>query len=281
MRAKKVRAAPVAAPRPALIFLHIPKAAGSTLTLVLSRQYPAEATFLTGGPRRPGLEQLEALPMHERARFDCLAGHMRFGVHRLLPGPSRYITMVRDPVARVVSAYYYIRGFPEHPMHERIMRDWPSLEQYACLGPSDEQVRILSGDPGGPATRAMLEQARRNIEEHFVAVGLTERFEEFMVLSTRLLGWRDVYYAPRNVTPVRPRHDTLPPSVIATIEEHNRLDRELYRFATQAFERALREQGIGRIEVLRFKIRNRLHRVMTAAAQRASVMGSRGGGALS
>lgn len=281
MRAERVRAAPVAAARPALIFLHIPKAAGSTLTLVLSRQYPPEATFLTGGPRRPGLEQLEALPMTERARFDCLAGHMRFGVHRLLPGPSRYITMVRDPVARVVSAYYYIRGFPEHPVHERIVRDGLSLEQYACLGASDEQVRILSGDPGGPATRVMLEQARRNIEEHFVAVGLTERFEEFMLLMRRLLGWRRVYFRPRNVTPVRPHHDTLPPSVIATIEEHNRLDRELYRFATQAFERALHEQGIGRMEVLRFKICNRLHRVMTGAAQRARLVGWRDGRARS
>jgi hypothetical protein len=254
--------------RPVLIFLHIPKTAGSTLTLILSRQYPAGVTFFTGGPKRPRPEQLEALSMGERERFDCLAGHLRFGVHRLLPRPARYITMVRDPVERLISAYYYIRGLPEHPMHERVLREGLSLEQYVRLAPSDEQVRILSGTAGAATTRETLEQARRNIEEHFVAVGLTERFDEFALLLTRVLGWRHVYVRPDNVTPDRPRQHDLAPSAIASIEDRNRLDRELYGFATQVFERSLREHGIGDMELLRFRLFNRLHGV-AAAARRA------------
>ncbi|HEX9819376.1 MAG TPA: sulfotransferase family 2 domain-containing protein [Methylomirabilota bacterium] len=263
---------------PVLIFLHIPKTAGSTLTDILRRQYSPEATFLTGGPRRPGLEQFEALPLHQRERFACLAGHMMFGVHRLLPRPARYLTILRDPVDRVMSLYYYIRGLPEHPMHERVLRDRITLEDFVRLIPSDEQVRFLSGPWDGgaaPTPREMLERAERNITEHFATFGLAERFDESLVLFKRMFGWRHLHYYRRNVTKVRPPLSALAPSTVAAVERHNVLDLELYKFATTAFDRMLQAHGIRPVDVMRFRMLNRLHGVVTAASTKLRLAGLR------
>jgi hypothetical protein len=243
---------------PALIFLHVPKTAGATLTVILVRHYPQEATFLIGGPGRPTLKDFEALPLHERARFTCLAGHVAFGVHRLLPGPARYITMLRDPVDRLVSLYYYVRETPEHPMHERLIRERVTLEEFVRSIPPDAQVRLVSGAPHrGPTTREMLERARQNLRERFVAFGLAERFDESLLLFARVLGWGNLYSRRQNVTRARPVRSTLASSTVAMIEEHNVLDRELYTFASEAFEPMLRADAVRAADVRRFKILNR------------------------
>src|SRR5689334_9353606 len=75
--------APLRYPRP-LIFLHIPKAAGTTLQDYLLRHYfPGGKCFrFTGEDSR--LAEFLALPQAERDRYDVLAGHVHFGVHTAL-----------------------------------------------------------------------------------------------------------------------------------------------------------------------------------------------------
>ena len=46
----------------------------------------------------------------------------------------------------------------------------------------------------------MLETAKRNLEAHFAWVGITERFDESLVLLGRTFGWRDVRYVSANVS---------------------------------------------------------------------------------
>jgi hypothetical protein len=255
---------------PALIFLHVPKTAGATLTVILGRHYPPEAIFHIGGPGRPTLKEFEALPLQERARFTCLAGHVAFGVHRLLPGPARYITMLRDPVDRLVSLYYYVRETPEHSMHEHVVRERVTLEEFVRSRPSDAQVRLVSGPPhDGAATRETLQRAQRNLRERFAAFGLAERFDDSLLLFARVMGWRHLYFRRQNVTRRRPARSTLAPSTVAMIEERNVLDRELHTFASEAFEPMLRAHGVRPADVVRFKVLNRLHGVVAAASDNA------------
>ena len=46
----------------------------------------------------------------------------------------------------------------------------------------------------------MLERAKRNLDEHFSWLGMTERFDESLILLRRTFGWRDVRYVSRNVS---------------------------------------------------------------------------------
>jgi hypothetical protein len=88
----------------------------------------------------------------------------------------------------------------------------------------------------------MLDEAKRNVEEQFSVVGLTERFDESVVLLGQAFGWQNLVYEPVNVWESPPPAE-LPPETLRRIEDENWLDRELYEFAKQRFARLVEGQG--------------------------------------
>lgn len=225
-----------------LIFLHIPKAAGSTLHPVLERHYSKRACRTISLPEQ--LEAFKQLPQRERQRIRLLKGHMPFGMHDHLAGGSRYITLLRHPAERVVSHYYYVKRTPDHYLHHFLSRGM-SLADFASSGLSGEldngQVRLLSGHdqdiPCGDCSRDLLDVARRNIEQHFAVAGLTERFDESLVLMGITLGWTwTPYYLNRNVTQNKPAARQIDPHTLAAIERANPLDFELYDWVSLRFQ---------------------------------------------
>jgi hypothetical protein len=42
---------------------------------------------------------------------------MIFGLHEILPQAATYITILRDPVDRVMSAFYFVRTYKLHPLY--------------------------------------------------------------------------------------------------------------------------------------------------------------------
>jgi hypothetical protein len=97
--------------------------------------------------------------------------------------------------------------------------------------------------PVGRCTEAMLAQARRHLDERIPLVGLTERFDESLVLMKRALGWGLPVYRILNRTKGRPARSDVTPSARAAIEAYNALDLALYCEATARFEAAMAAQG--------------------------------------
>ena len=62
-------------------------------------------------PHPPGflVSDLGLLPLEQRARFRLVMGHFQYGIHEFLPQEYTYVTIVRDPVERVISHYNYLR----------------------------------------------------------------------------------------------------------------------------------------------------------------------------
>jgi hypothetical protein len=190
---------------------------------------------------------------------------MIFGIHRFVPGPSTYITVLRNPVALAISQYRYVLRTPGHRLHDLVTSQAMSLEEYIRSGVSLEvdnsQTRVISGDvsaPFGGCSEAMLETAKRNIDERFSVVGLTERFDESLVLMGRTFGWKRLSYVPVKVAP-RAR-DPVSDEVRRLLETQNRFDMALHRFAADRFEEAI--EGIPGFEddVRRFQRRNSAYR---------------------
>ena len=232
------------APRP-LVFVHLPKASGSTLQELIASQYEGGASFIfTGDQAR--LHEFTDLPAEERAKYDLLQGHVQFGIHEHLPEPATYITMLRDPIDRVVSHYHFILARPEHYLHESMkrrgysLRDW--LIEARPLVVDNYQLRWLiqtplADIPPGGITRAMLDEAKWNLENAFTVVGLVERFEESMACLERAFGWSGLDRAvQRNANPDRPAVDQLDAPTLAAIRNANGLEIELYQFARALFE---------------------------------------------
>jgi hypothetical protein len=240
---------------PTLIFLHIPKTGGSTLDAIIDANYPPASIFSVQSPIRDSLAAFRALPPAERERLRVIRGHGVQGVHRELERPCAYATLLRDPVDRVLSQYYFIRESPNHPRHRELLARGATLLEYlrAGLNPQADngQVRSISGVgdgtadeiPFGTCTRAMLDDATRRLETEFALVGVTERFDEFLALAGRMLGWRHCQYVRRKVTRSRPLAVSLTPEERAAVGACTLLDRELYATARRRTAELCRCQG--------------------------------------
>jgi hypothetical protein len=173
---------------------------------------------------------------------------MSYGLHRYCDRYT-YIALFRDPVDRVVSYYYYIIKQPGHYLHNIVLANRMRLEEFVSAGLSTEfdniqtrQISGIEGVPYGTCTEKMLETAKLNLIRQYAVAGLTERFDETIILMKRHFGWSYPLYVRRHVQTNRPVRDKIPESTIKLIEQTNALDVELYRFAAKKFDRLVSEQ---------------------------------------
>jgi hypothetical protein len=223
-----------------LIFLHIPKTAGTTLNRIIEWQYNPLAIFTMDPYRiRATPERLRTLSEARRRGIKMVRGHFYYGLHDLLPQGGTYMTVLREPVARFLSAYYFLQRRPLHPMHRKVTSERIGVEDFIRLTPHRQnlQTSMLAGiKSNGTCEDHVLEVAKENLTKSFSVIGLCERFEESLMLMAATYGWEIPFYENRKVAKSRPKIEA---RAIEMIKEHNRLDLELYEFARQLFEASL------------------------------------------
>jgi len=230
-----------------VIFLHVPKTAGTTLHHILERCYPRNQICSFKDPNyRSELENFQKLSTETREAYRLIKGHLSFGFHRHLPGRSTYITFLREPVARALSFYHYARSHPEHYLYPLLGDDHVDLKiLLRQRTPTTHelfnlQTSMVAGDewddPERPADRAALERAKQNLRSHFDVVGLTEEFDTSLGLLRRRFGWKVRFYTRKNVTRRKDQIDNLDPETHSLLREANALDIELYQFARELFD---------------------------------------------
>jgi len=236
----------------AAIFLHIPKTAGTTLLNIIARQYPPEAIYSFGADAHESVAQFKALDEESREKIHLLLGHMAYGLHEYLPNFAGYFTLLRDPAARVISYYNFIRRTPDHYLYDEVMGKDLSLhdllESGLPLMMNDGQVRLLSGAWGEPAfgevSPALLETAKRSLADSFIVAGLTEQFDKTLYLLKEKLNWqKDITYQRQNVSRQGLKENQLPKATVELIKRVNRQDIALYAYAHDLFDEQCAQQG--------------------------------------
>jgi hypothetical protein len=225
-----------------IIFIHVPKAAGTTLNRLIEWEYPLlEIYSVDPYFFRWSSAHLWRLPKGRLQRFRVFKGHMMFGLHEILPQPATYITILRDPVDRVMSAFYFMRSYKLHPLYWKFRREKWTLEDFVTRLPRDNvQCKFIAGAVyEEPCTAEICAKAKDNLLRHFSVVGLLERFEESLALMKLRFGWMLKNYSSFNVTRTRPNKRELPKSTLDLIAERNRFDIELYECAAKLFQDAL------------------------------------------
>jgi hypothetical protein len=252
-----------------LIFLHIGKTGGSTLSDVLLRNFPPALRlggWATDSSSALGFYELSAikechdrLPRDQRRSLALLNGHVPFGVHAIFEQSAQYITLVREPVDRIVSMFYYSLTTPAEPLFYPRLSGM-TLDEFVgsdvCL--DNVQVRALSGcselEPrwdgtrplvAAPVGREHLEAAKANIEAHFLSAAPLDRFADLLVLLRSTFGWplKKLQFTRRNVTPNRPPLSQIPAAVRRAIEDKCGFDRQLYEWVADRFQRKVRDLG--------------------------------------
>jgi hypothetical protein len=249
----------------ALIFLHIPKTGGSTLSKILERHYPRAQTVRLDGSNNA---RFKTLPTAQRERYSLIQGHLHFGLHRFVPRACTYITFLRRPVERVLSFYYYARSTPDHYLYPLLAAERLDLKTLFAgeltLELCNEQTRLLAGDgwedPQRVVTRAALERAQANLRSHFRVVGLLEEFDASLLLLRRVFGWDFPFYVKENVTKEKPDDTSLDAETRRLVEDANGLDLELYEYARDLFDEQRRAAGDSfAADLCHFRRLNRAH----------------------
>ena len=258
-----------------MVFIHIPKTGGMTMQAMIRDVYkPSELHKIN--PARESIEEYQSLSRGRKDKLKVIYGHMDYWIHELLPPHSRYVTLVRNPVERVISHYDYVRRAANNPLHDLAMQsslaDWVARSDLHEM--DNGQTRRLSGSTDfvrfGACSAEMLEQARRNVRQNFALVGITERFDDTYALMSKLFDWPIKHYVPRNVARRKSSTKDIPTRTIRLIEKFNALDMELYEHATRLFADRLGQADIeNEIRLLKEKRKNPLMRWGDVASQYA------------
>lgn len=252
-----------------LIFLHLPKTAGSTLHKIIERQYKSKSIYSIDNFRtQESAAEFKSLPEAQRSEIQVLKGHMRFGLHEYLPQPSSYITILREPVDRVISHYYYVLRKPNHYLYEQVTSKNMTLKDYVSSGITREldnsQTRLLSSIaadiPFGKCSPDVLESAKKNLEEHFAVIGLADKFDETLILLKRAFNWKTPFYIKANITKNRPLKEDISQETLEVIKKYNELDTELFNYAKQKFEEQINQLGKSfEMEMAQLNLLNRIY----------------------
>ena len=176
--------------------MHIPKTAGTTVRAALAQVYRPDERAFVYQPNVPDsitLDALASLPEERQQHLKLVMGHFAYGIDGPLPGSSRYITMLREPMDRLVSLYFYFMtgtfppGSGSARQQARLAQTRIPMDEYAFdtkhLRWDNQMVRLASGHedvPFGHCSEAMLTEALEHVDEHFDAVLLQERMTESM-----------------------------------------------------------------------------------------------------
>lgn len=211
-----------------LVFIHISKTAGTTLSWILRSTYGVRHCQVEpwhdkyAGPpfSTPDLQRLRRY----YPDLVSIAGHRVRGYVDLKENGSKfkYFTLMRNPLKRMASYYQFKvneRGLQEEFEEWIEKREWPH----------NRQTKAIAGVVD-------VDEAIRKIQEKNIFVGLAERFDESMVLLKALMisdldiSYRRVNAASRN---------SIKDSLLANkgsrqmLIEANRVDLELYDYVTR------------------------------------------------
>src|SRR5688572_23622371 len=116
-----------------LIFLHIPKAGGTTLHSILERLYEGSNLFsIKVRGHHLGVEEFTSLSQEKKDQIQLLKGHMPFGLHtHFKDADVKYITLFRNPVDRIISHYEYVLRKANHYLYEKVKEGNMTLLDYA------------------------------------------------------------------------------------------------------------------------------------------------------
>ena len=232
---------------PQIFFIHIEKTAGSSIVKSLIE------------PNVPNNRRVGTVRSYLKNRSaDCAHGHSPHGFHRFTKRPVEYITMLRDPVDRAVSWYYFIKDLVRTDLWRRHpLRDYADsvtlVEFYQNPACSNIQARWMAGlyyHKAYPALhrsalfqRKLLAVAKSNLDD-CIAFGLQSEFDASVRIFQETLGWERYDPVPRQAkTKKRPsvsEIEELNPRVLPALRASHVLDQELYDYAVQRFKERLR-----------------------------------------
>jgi len=216
-----------------IIFLHIPKTAGTSFRCILENTFVVSHCHATHTKKSVFSQADLDFAQKVFPRLQSIAGHNLIDPFQLSVTDPFYITFLREPVSRVISKYQesVVKGTNRRSFEE-CLRECKDLE--------NSEVKLIAGERN-------LDKAKRILEKcNFV--GLTEKFDLSLHVLERLCPYKlNMHYTRRRVADDNTIRQSLQSDdrMMEMVREYNKLDMELYAFAVnEVFPRLCEKVGL-------------------------------------
>lgn len=259
-----------------LVYQHIPKTGGSSLKKILETQYRSYQLLKiydienhrTNKDYRWYINYYNGLNPLKRIFTRCIMGHSAGGFVGANRDLQTAFALLRDPVDRVLSLYYYGLSLPDNVQYKfareikkrdlllpdifneygkeqskRTFDPFSSFNEFfngqirAILRPKRHTLdwfRLSPNEHDKAAEEEALKTALDLVEQHYV-IGFQEKFAESVNLFADRFGWQKDQFYRLNVTPERKSVDEIPVELRRAIEQFNQLDIRFYETLYQHF----------------------------------------------
>jgi Sulfotransferase family len=261
----------VPAPQEVFLFLHIPKTGGNSLVRLFEQSLELGTELIRlDNPareldRRAGRPPFALRPAHERARARIVVGHdVDLNTSELIPGKvARYLTFLRSPAPRLVSAY----NFERQKCYVRVGREPIDFERWYSRQERDVVTKFLAKRILRGRFTRHFRQARRYAQyalnrgatertmravssslERFWFVGCTEQLDEIAPVLADRLGLGGQYRRDLVAGTDLPKALELTNELECRLNHDNSLDQRLFTIWQDRADEAL---GALRMECIR------------------------------
>jgi hypothetical protein len=239
-----------------VVFQHTPKTSGTSMQELIKANYPhATVDDIRHGPldqdamRQWWRDWLAALGPEGRADLLYLGGHDFSYALEFLDRPTKAMTMLRDPVDRAISRWYFIGDKrTDAPELEEYVFPY-FLERFRELGyvtpwfnPQSRALLQAHYDLSGfeatfgppPDADLWRERLRTTLERY--VVGVQDAFEQSVDLFAHEFGWSELTIRAMKVNRYRPRAVALSRDEVDLVRAANWLDVEIHERYARGFD---------------------------------------------
>lgn len=231
-----------------LVFFHIPKTAGLTFLQILSSHYLEneildirdEITF----------KKNENIAAEKLEKYKVLSGHFPYSFLAKCPADTNCITFLRDPTKRVFSLYNFYKNNRHLDFWKRVDLKYIDLESFLTLSPiesGDAQTRAIINREFSTVEEDVAEAIQR-LENNFSFIGITELFDESVLLLAKKMRWRNLIYKRQNTGDYEEKRPDQ--KLFSEIERLNQRDRAVYNYMETKLRNELYEQPFVFIKAL-------------------------------
>tara|TARA_R110000851_G_scaffold67262_8_gene151993 strand:+ start:151 stop:852 length:702 start_codon:yes stop_codon:yes gene_type:complete len=182
------------------IFIHIGKTAGTSFREFLHNNVQkhyfgyGKLYSLVDDRDTPKFLQLEKYGYQVFDYFDLFSEHFSYGLHPFLKTKDyQYITMLREPIARIISLYNY--SIDRDWISEDVnIIDWFMKQDNDFLGERKlKQIKHISGAPIDLPVDVQINLAVKNLKRDNMLFGIVEEYNEFIDLCCKINKWNPQY----------------------------------------------------------------------------------------